>query len=111
MAPINCCPWSGKLEFQWQGQIDNTFVSLGSEHIALNPQLFVLREEQGKSLIVIRTIDDILLAGTDASMFQLIPNINCRSNPSNVVKGPATLEFYDMNIIPDENCSVAINID
>lgn len=99
--------WNAK----WQHQCDEAMFKLGLLHLSLVYQLFNQMENGKLVIIVIKIVDDLLIAGEKEHVENFLNNFNRKLEFGWLVHASGILKFFILTIIQHDDLSCTIDGD
>lgn len=93
---------------KWQHLRDDFLLSIGFEHAALLPQLFVMRRNGSLVAVGAKIVDDIILCGLVEVLLGVIDRINRHFTLGTLVHGPGSLRYFRLNLSQRSDMSVTV---
>lgn len=96
---------------KWQQHSDDFLRSIGFEQLVYVPQLFFKRVDGELSLLAVKVVDDILLAGRKNMLNEFVDKISTKYQIGTIVFGPGSFSFFGLTILQNEDGSIQIRGD
>jgi len=97
---------------KWQEEIDGSLKILGFHQLIYVPQLFYKRDSSGLlSVIAVKVVDDVLLAGNNQVIRKVVEEIQKRYTIGTIVYSPGSFLFNGLSISQDEDYNICVDAD
>ena len=96
---------------KWQKHCDNTFNRLGLSSVKYIPQLFYLRGSDGLKLVVLKVVDDMLIAGSEEDRKRFLDKLRTVYKVGTIVHTPGSLKFFGSEIVQSAEFEIEFHSD
>jgi len=96
---------------KWQKQSDDVLRSFGFNQLVYVPQVFFAEDANNLTMLAVKVVDDILFAGIQSKVRNVIHEIKGSYSLGTVVYGPGTFLFFGLNISQDTDMSISVDAD